>query len=132
MIYLMTGLTELFFQVVFNIIKFVSRKREYLIPKNFFSKNLDMLYFFYICKKIQHMFKFNSKYSDIIIYIIYIIVIIILINILTWLNNDVGFMKGSIYSVGVLYGLITILGIYLIKLSSSIYEFLKNYFKSRN
>jgi hypothetical protein len=76
------------------------------------------------------MLKFNNKYSDIIIYSSYIIVIIILMKIVEWLNNDVGFMKGSKYTLIIITTLIILLGIFGIKLFYSSYNLLKEYLKS--
>jgi hypothetical protein len=77
------------------------------------------------------MFKFNNKYSEVIIYTGFIVILIILMKIVEWLNNDIGFMKGSKYTLGIITTLILILGIYLIKLFYSISNLIKDYLKSK-
>lgn len=77
------------------------------------------------------MLKFNQKYTPIILNLVYILVISLLLILFVWLNNDVGFMKGSNYMIVAVQALILILGIYIIKFLYTIIKIILFKIKSR-
>jgi hypothetical protein len=78
------------------------------------------------------MSKLKNKFTDVVQNFIFILLLIALLKIVEWVNNDIGFLKGSKYTLVAVQAIILILGIYGIKLFISIYRLISNELKTIN